>query len=156
MEAVIFIGIQATGKSSFYRERFFHSHVRVNRDMLRTRHRERLLIDACIAGKQAFVVDNTNPTPAERQRTIVPARAAGFRVVGYFFKSAIVPALARNAGREGAARIPERGIRGTRARLVLPSLGEGFDALYFVEIADAAADAGAGLGFRVEEWRDEV
>ena len=82
MEAVIFSGIQATGKSSFCRERFFHSHVRVNRDMLRTRHRERLLIDACIAGKQAFVVDNTNPTRKARARYLEAARAAGIKTLG--------------------------------------------------------------------------
>ena len=34
MEAVIFIGIQGTGKSSFYREQFFHTHVRINSDLL--------------------------------------------------------------------------------------------------------------------------
>jgi hypothetical protein len=32
MEAVIFIGIQGTGKSSFYLEQFFHTHVRINSD----------------------------------------------------------------------------------------------------------------------------
>ncbi len=30
MEAVIFIGIQAIGKSSFYKRRFFRMHVRIN------------------------------------------------------------------------------------------------------------------------------
>ncbi len=30
MEAVIFIGLQAAGKSSFYRDRFFSSHIRIN------------------------------------------------------------------------------------------------------------------------------
>ena len=51
MEAVLFIGIQATGKSSFYLERFFRTHVRFNGDMLRTRHREELLVQACLEGK---------------------------------------------------------------------------------------------------------
>ncbi len=36
VQAILFSGIQATGKSSFYRERFFHTHVRINLDMLRT------------------------------------------------------------------------------------------------------------------------
>ena len=45
MEIILFIGIQATGKSSFFRERFFRTHVRVNLDMLKTRHREKLLVD---------------------------------------------------------------------------------------------------------------
>ena len=40
MEMVLFVGIQATGKSSFYLERFFRTHVRINLDMLKTHHRE--------------------------------------------------------------------------------------------------------------------
>ena len=43
MDMVIFIGIQATGKSTFFQEQFADTHVRVNLDMLRTRHRERRL-----------------------------------------------------------------------------------------------------------------
>jgi predicted kinase len=46
MEAVIFVGIQGTGKSTFYKERFFDTHVRINLDMLKTRHREKLLVQA--------------------------------------------------------------------------------------------------------------
>src|SRR6266480_1820193 len=57
MEMILLIGLQATGKSTYYREKFFRTHVRVNLDMLRTRQRERLLVDACITGKTKFVVD---------------------------------------------------------------------------------------------------
>jgi len=82
MEAVIFIGIQASGKSSFYRERFFNTHVRINLDMLKTAHRQQVLLDACLASKQPFVIDNTNATIAKRSMFISAAKAAGFRVVG--------------------------------------------------------------------------
>ena len=68
MELIVFIGIQGTGKSSFYRERFHRTHVRVNLDMLRTRHREQLLFVACLEGKTPLVVDNTNVTRADRAR----------------------------------------------------------------------------------------
>lgn len=44
MQLVLFIGIQATGKSTFYRQRFYDSHIRLSLDMLRTRHRESLLL----------------------------------------------------------------------------------------------------------------
>ena len=64
MEAVIFCGIQASGKTTFYRDRFFDTHVRISMDLLRTRRREQLLLGACIEGKQQFVVDNTNATVA--------------------------------------------------------------------------------------------
>ena len=97
MELVLFIGIPATGKSSFYRERFFRTHVRLNLDMLKSRRRADLLFKACLEGKTKLVVDNTNLTLEERAGYIVPAKAAGFRVTGYFFRSRVLEALARNA-----------------------------------------------------------
>src|SRR5450432_1425072 len=85
MEAIIFIGIQGAGKSTFFKERFFDTHVRINLDMLRTRGREETLMNACLRSGQPFVVDNTNPLPADRSRYVGPARVAGFRTVAYFF-----------------------------------------------------------------------
>lgn len=149
MEAVIFIGLQASGKSSFFRDRFFRTHVRINLDMLKTRHRERRLLDVCLETKQPFVVDNTNPTAADRLPYIRAAKAAGFRVVGYFFQSRIADCKARNDARSEAERIPLPGLLGTHARLEVPSRTEGYDELWFVRIADTG-------GFVVEEWRDEV
>lgn len=149
MEAVLLIGIQATGKSSFFRERMFATHVRLNLDMLRTRHREAILLRACIDGKTRFVVDNTNPTREERRRYIEPARAAGYSVVGYYFQSSLEPALERNARREGKERVPDAGVRGAYGRLELPSRSEGFDELYYVSV-------GMDGEFEVQEWNDEV
>ena len=149
MEAIIFIGIQATGKSTFYKERFFNTHIRINMDMLKTRHREKLLIRACLEAKQPFVIDNTNPTVEDRARYIPLAHGAGFRVCGYYFQSSSKDAIDRNNSRPQAERVPEKGIRGTFTRLQLPSLDEGFDQLFYVKINEASA-------FVVEEWLDEV
>lgn len=148
MEAVVLCGIQATGKSSFCRERFFATHVRLNLDMLRTRSREQTLLQACLEAKQPFVVDNTNPSREERGRYIEVARAAGFRVVGYYFESRVADALSRNAGRPDKQRVPDAGIKGTAARLEIPAKSEGFDELFYVRLTSA--------GFEVMEWRDEV
>lgn len=147
MEAIIFCGIQGTGKSTFFTERFFATHVRINLDMLRTRHRESILVRACLDASQAFVVDNTNPTRADRARYILPAREAGFRVVGYYFRSVPVEALSRNAHRSGTQRIPDRGILGTFTRLEVPSLSEGFDELHYVRMLDQGT-------FAVMPWQD--
>ena len=68
MEAIIFIGLQAAGKSSFYRDRFFNTHIRINLDMLKTRHREQMILQACLTAKQSFVVDNTNPSLCTGQK----------------------------------------------------------------------------------------
>jgi predicted kinase len=147
MEAIIFVGIQATGKSTFYRQRFEDTHVRINLDMLKTRHRERIFFEACIAARQPFVVDNTNLTVDERARYIGPARTAGFRIVGYYFNSSISEAVEHNRRRMGPKVIPEKGIAGAYKRLQIPNLNEGFDSLYYV------ATAAAGT-FIVEEWND--
>ncbi len=136
MEAVIFVGIQGAGKSTFYKERFFDTHVRINLDMLKTRHREALLVEACIKAKQRFVVDNTNATAAHRTRYLEPGKLAGFRLVGYFFDVSTSDALRRNAGRRGDQRVPVKAIYGTQQRLEPPSYAEGFDELFRVWIDD--------------------
>src|SRR5512135_3257347 len=125
MEMVLFMGIQATGKSSFYLERFFRTHVRINGDMLKTRRREDLLIKACLAGKTPFVVDKMNLARADRAAYIGRAKAAGFRVSGYFFGSDLASAIQRNARRDSPERIPEGGVRGANKRLQSPSSSEG-------------------------------
>ncbi|HET6314797.1 MAG TPA: ATP-binding protein [Chloroflexia bacterium] len=143
MEAIIFTGLQASGKSSFYRQRFFDTHVRINLDMLRTRNRERVLLQACLEMKQPFVVDNTNPTPDDRARYIGPARQAGFRVVAYYFQPDLQGSRARNDLRTGKARVPVGAISGTAGRVQSPPWEEGFEAIYDVWVADG--------GFRVVE-----
>ncbi len=134
MEAVIFIGGQGSGKSTFYRETFLDTHVRINLDMLRTRHREKLILEACIAGQQSFVVDNTNPTPADRARYIAPARVAGFRMIAYFFSTPMSEALRRNNLRKGKQRVPPVAIAGTFKNIQRPTLEEGFDEIHTVEL----------------------
>ncbi|MEO1133121.1 MAG: ATP-binding protein, partial [Cyanobacteria bacterium J06639_1] len=58
MQAIIFIGIQASGKSTFFAQKFADTHVRINLDMLKTRHREKCLLETCLEIGQPFVVDN--------------------------------------------------------------------------------------------------
>lgn len=135
MQAIIFIGIPASGKSSFYKERFFRTHVRINLDMLRTRRRERILLAACLEAKQPFVVDNTNVTREERARYIAPAKAAGIEVIGYYFQSQVKEAIARNSARPEGERIPPQAIWGKFRKLEMPTLQEGFDILYDVRLS---------------------
>ncbi|MFK5976608.1 MAG: hypothetical protein QM493_08880 [Sulfurovum sp.] len=44
MCGVIFIGLQASGKSTFFLENFYKTHIRINFDMLKTRHRENIFL----------------------------------------------------------------------------------------------------------------
>lgn len=132
MEAVVFVGIQASGKTSFYLARFVRTHVRISLDMLHTRHREAILLRACLEAKQPFVVDNTNPTAAERARYLLPAKGARFRTVGYYFPPDLETCLERNAARPARERVPPKGVVGTLHRLEPPTLAEGFDEIFAV------------------------
>src|ERR1700757_1106274 len=145
MEIVLFIGIQATGKSSFYKQRFFRTHVRINLDMLKTRNRERLLLDACLEGRTKVVIDNTNLTRDERSQYIQAAKGAGFRVVGYFFESKVADAIRRNRARNENERVPDIAISGSSNRLQIPQFDEGFDELFFVKMTQNDE-------FQVEGW----
>ncbi|MGF1486141.1 MAG: AAA family ATPase [Prochloraceae cyanobacterium] len=149
MEAVIFIGIQASGKSTFYREHFLDTHIRINLDMLKTRHREKLIFEACLEAKQNFVIDNTNPTLAERQRYISAAKEHNFTIIAYYFFSDLESCKQRNELRHIKQKIPVVGIISTYKKLEKPSYKEGFDRIYTVKID-------SNYSFIVEEYRNEI
>lgn len=142
---VILIGLQGSGKSTFCQKYLSDGFVRVNLDTLKTRYREKLLVEECMENESNFVVDNTNPTRLDRERYIIPAKEAGYRVVGYFLESKIKDCMARNALREGKARVPEKAIAATSNKLEIPTYDEGFDELYFVK--------NDGVTITVEPWR---
>jgi predicted kinase len=148
MEAVIFIGVQGCGKSTFYKERFFDTHVRVSRDVVKAKARERALVAACLAAKQPFVLDNTNALASQRAEVIEPARAAGFRVVAVYFRCGLRQALGRNRRRPEGAVVPVPGVIATFKKLQPPSWSEGFDEIRVVSSDETGETS-------VEAWAKE-
>ena len=144
---LIFIGIQASGKTTFYHRVLEDRNLDyVSLDVLRTRARERTAFEAALTARRSVVIDNTNVTKTFREKYIVPAKAAGYRVIGLFFQSVLANCLARNEKREGKARIPQAGLYGMSGQLELPSLDEGYGQLFFVRIADGT--------FEIEPWKE--
>ncbi len=130
-ELIIFVGMQAAGKSTYYRAQLAATHVHVSKDLMpNARNRDakqcELIVAALSAGK-SVAVDNTSPTPAVRAPLIALGKAHGARVVAYFFEIAVKDAIARNRSREGKARVPDVVIFVTARKLVPPSFDEGFD-----------------------------
>ena len=153
MELIIFVGLQASGKSSFYRARFETTHEHVSKDLLRNnknrRRRQEQLITAALRAGNPVVVDNTNPTVEERQPLVALGREYGAKIVGYYFESHVRRCLERNRQRTGKARVPDVALYATAKRLAPPSYSEGFDELYGVRIADDFA-------FEVLSYTDET
>ncbi len=148
MECVIFIGIQGSGKSSFFQERFFSTHVRISLDLLKTRFREQTFLGACLRTAQRLDIDNTNPSREERKRYIAAAKASRFQVIGFYFQSILKDCLQRNSKRAEPSRVPDVALLSTAKKLELPSHDEGFDQLFYVRMSNQR--------FVVEEWQDEI
>ena len=142
----IMIGIQGSGKSTFYHQFLTKKFVRVNLDTLKTRHQEKLLIEKCLKERKNFAIDNTNPTKEDRQRYIPLAKENGYRIIGYFMESKLNECIARNNLRQGKEKTPTIAIASTSNKLQIPSYDEGFDELYFVK--------NDGKTMTILEWRD--
>lgn len=148
MEGIVFIGLQASGKSTFYKSYFFNTHVRLSMDMLNTRRKEAILLKTVLDLQQRFVIDNTNPTREERAKYIHQIKANKYKTIGYYFQSNLESCLKRNELRTGKEKIPKVGLYSTLKRLQQPIKSEGFDELYFVEIKDGE--------FKIREYKDEI
>jgi len=141
MECVILVGLPASGKSTFFRERFAGTHDHVSKDLLRhnrqPQRRQEQLIAESLASGRSVVVDNTNPGVAARAPLIAIARKHGADVVGYFFVTEAGEALRRNRARAGRERVPDVAIFTVRKRLEPPTMAEGFDRLFSVRMNEA-------------------
>ena len=142
MELVVFVGLQASGKSTFFREWFAESHQHVSKDLFpnnryKNRRQEHLLHAALSAGR-SVVVDNTNPTPEDRRPLVRLGHEYGAKVLGYFFDASVSECIRRNEMREGKARVPDVAIYATAKKLVAPSIEEGFDGLLRVRLNASA------------------
>lgn len=131
-EVALLIGLQACGKTTFYRRRLAATHAHVSKDLMprsARRKEARLLreLDAHLAAGRSVAVDNTQPSAAERAGVLRVARAHGVCVVGHWWPPDPALSLARNA--ERAAPVPEVGVRAALARWEEPTPAEGFDAL---------------------------
>jgi AAA domain-containing protein len=119
MEAILLCGVQGSGKTTLYRDRFAATHAHVSLDVLGSRAREAALIAECLEQGRPFVVDNTNPTVADRARYVDAAREAGFKVIGY---------LVEGDGR--SVHVGPGTAAATARRFVRPTPEEGFDELF--------------------------
>jgi predicted kinase len=88
-EVAILIGLQAAGKTMFYRQRLAGTHQHVSKDLMphnrnKQRRQLQLIAEALDAGDNV-AVDNTNPSPEDWRPIIDLARRHGGVAVAYWF-----------------------------------------------------------------------
>ncbi len=129
---VIFVGLPASGKSTYYFAHFAATHAHVSKDLLARGARQEPLVEAALKAGKSVVVDNTNPSPAARAPLIAIGRRHGARIIGYFFEVDVKTALVRNRQRQGKGRVPDVALFVTKKKLVPPSYDEGFDEIHVI------------------------
>jgi predicted kinase len=138
-QAVIFTGLQGSGKTTYFKDHFAGTHEHVSRDVLSTAASEVALIKECLRSGRSFVIDDTNATRLVRAPLIKLAKAAGFEVHSYFFDVPVRTAIGRNNHRKDKKPIPVPAILRTSKQMERPSLDEGFDEIRTVTV-DASAE----------------
>jgi len=126
-QAIILVGLQGSGKTTYFKSYFAKTHEHISRDLLRVGSREAEAISECIRSGRSFVLDNTNATRTVRAPVIREAKAAGFEVHAYFFDIPVRTAIGRNNHRKDKKPIPVPAIIRTAKQLEPPALDEGFD-----------------------------
>ncbi len=148
MELVIFVGLQAAGKTSFYQARFAKTHTLISKDQLRNSRnrqaRQMVLLEQALWRGESVVVDNTNPRIEDRMPLIAVGKAFGARTIAYCFTSVLSECLPRNALRHGRARIPDVAIYATARKLEHPLCAEGFDTIFTVRLVPEGFEIAPG------------
>jgi predicted kinase len=140
-ELIIFVGLQGSGKTTYYHNNFAATHVHVSKDLMRNVRnrdlRQRQQIEKALGEGRSVVVDNTNPTPAVRAPLVALGRQLGARVIAYYFEIPVKMAVERNRLREGRARIPDVAVYVTSKKIVPPTPEEGFDEIRIIGTEEA-------------------
>lgn len=145
-QMLIFIGIPASGKTSFYNRFYKNGYKHINLDTLKTRYQENLAINEYLKNNENIVIDNTNITKEERQKYISAGKENNYKIMGYYFKSSINECIERNEKRKN--KIPRTAVANKFNHLEIPSFDEGFDELYYVSIENSE--------FKIEYWSDNL
>ena len=127
--AVIFVGMPASGKTTFYRENF-SSYEHVNQDTIQSRAKEEKIIEQLLLDRKNLVIDNTNATTEKRKSYIEKLKTRNYKIDCYYFDVNKDDCIERNKDRENS--VPKVAIHSIAKSMEAPSKKEGFDNIFVV------------------------
>ena len=138
MELILFSGLQASGKTTFYQKFFSKTHLHLSKDLWphakKPQSRLIRLVEQALQEKRSVVVDNTNPTPSDRESLIAIGKKYDAYIIGYFFISTVAESQIRNQQRTGKQKVPDVALFSTIKKLILPQYQEGFHEIFHVSL----------------------
>ena len=136
-EIVVLVGIPGSGKSTLAITRF-RNHLRINLDTLRSRSRERAMIQRAISEGRSLVIDNTNTTMRARRRYVEIAWEHSLPIRSVYLECPLETALERNARRRGKEHVPDRAVKMFHRILQVPAEEEGFDSVEVLSCSESS------------------
>lgn len=127
-ELIIFVGYQASGKSTYYKQKLSHLPV-VSKDLMTgNKNKKQILqLEQLLSAGKDVVLDNTNLSLEERTSPIQIAKKYGAKVTCVWFTTPFEQCLERNSQRQGKAKVPPVAMYTGRKRFNQPVKAEGFD-----------------------------
>ena len=138
MYLVIFCGLQASGKSTFFETQFHKEDwVYISKDQMPRKNKQKRQMDElyhALRQGSNVIVDNTNPTVEDRAAIIELGREYKARMVCYYFRSDIDDCWERNLKRGGKACVPKVALLSCAKKMQRPRLEEGFSTVFDVRL----------------------
>lgn len=151
---VIFMGTHRSGKTFYFNWHYAGKFIHIHSDENQTTSEEQKLIQECLDKGDDFVVDNTNCTKDERAVYIQSAKAAGYRVIGYLFRTQVSEPYDPYDQGNRPEQLYLQIVPADLSQIERPCYSEGFDELYYVEHIGSYNRVGDTSAMLKRDWKD--
>ena len=128
---VIFVGLPASGKSTYFKRYLEQTHILVSKDLMgSSKNKDKIQAEMLclhLGSNKDTVVDNTNVSKAIRAPLVALAHDLGQKVEIYWFDTPAKICIQQNELRSGKARVPNVAIYTLAKKFEQPNDSEGAD-----------------------------